>query len=158
MRILPSESERQKVNILKTVPILRDLTTREILEVIPLLHERVYEKGEIIFEEGDQGHGIFVVLNGSVQAKSRREPLNAMAVEIGPGELIGELSLFDEGPRMGTVTAIIRTNLVALFRDEFYALLSRDRNLGAKVLLEISRTLSRRARSLLQQELHAPIL
>jgi CRP/FNR family transcriptional regulator, cyclic AMP receptor protein len=158
MRILPSESERQKVNILKTVPILRDLTAREILEVIPLLHERVYEKGEIIFEEGDQGHGLFVVLTGRVRAQSRREPLKAMAVDIGPGELIGELSLFEEGPRMGTVTAIDRTYLVALFRGEFYSLLSRDRNLGAKVLLEIARTLSRRALRLLQQEAHAPSL
>lgn len=126
--------------------------------MIPLLHERVYEKGEIIFEEGDLGHGIFVILTGSAQAQSRRDPLKAMAVEIGPGELIGELSLFDEGPRMGTVTAINRTYLVALFRGEFYSLLSRDRNLGAKVLLEIARTLSRRARRLLQQEPHAPSL
>ena len=158
MRILVRESERQKVDILKTVPILRELTIREILEVIPLMHERVYEKGEIVFEEGDQGHGIFVVLTGSVRAESKREPLKAMAVEIGPGEIIGELSLFDEGPRMGTVTAINRTYLVALFQGEFYSLLSKDRNLGAKVLLEIARTLSRRARGLLQQERHAPSL
>jgi hypothetical protein len=54
MRILPRESERQKVIILKTLPILRDLTAREIIEVILLLHERVYEKGEIIIEEGDR--------------------------------------------------------------------------------------------------------
>jgi CRP/FNR family cyclic AMP-dependent transcriptional regulator len=158
MRIFKKESERQKVETLKTIPILHELTTREILEVIPLLHERVYEKGEIVFEEGDQGHGIFVVLTGSVRVESRREPLKAMAFELGPGEIIGELSLFDEGPRLGTVTAIDRTYLVALFQGEFYALLTKDRNLGAKVLLEIARTLSRRARGLLEQERHAPSL
>jgi CRP-like cAMP-binding protein len=158
MRILARESEGRKIDILKTVPIFRELSTREILEVIPLLHERVYEKGEIVFEEGDQGHGIFVVLVGCVRAESKREPLKAMAVDIGPGEIVGELSLFDEGTRMGTVTAIDRTYLVALFQGEFYSLLSKDRNLGAKVLLEIARTLSRRARGLLQQERHAPSL
>jgi CRP/FNR family cyclic AMP-dependent transcriptional regulator len=113
MRFFTSESERQKVDGLKAVPILRELSTREILEVIPLLHERVYQKGEIVFEEGDQGHGIFIVLTGGVRAESSHELLKAKAVDIGPGEILGELSLFDEGPRMGTVTAIERTSVVA---------------------------------------------
>ena len=158
MRFFAKASERQKIDALKAIPILCELTTREILEVIPLLHERVYETGEILFEEGDRGHGIFIIVTGGVRAESSRELLKAMAVDIGPGEILGELSLFDEGPRMGTVTAVERTSIVALFRGEFFSLLSSDRNLGAKVLLEIARTLSRRTRELLRQERHAPSL
>jgi hypothetical protein len=45
-----------------------------------------------------------------------------------------------------------------LFQGEFFTLLSRDRNIGAKVLLEIARTLSRRTRELLRHERHAPSL
>jgi CRP-like cAMP-binding protein len=158
MRVGATGRERQKIDALKAIPIFQDLATREILEVIPLLHERVYEKGEIVFEEGDPGHGIFVILAGRVRATSSRELLRALAVDLGPGEILGELSLFAAGPRMGTVTAIEQTSVVALFQGEFFSLLSRNRNIGAKVLLEIARTLSNRARGLLRQERSAPSL
>src|SRR5438046_1548392 len=51
------------------------LNRKEILEVDALLHERVYEKDEIIFEEGDDGHGIFIIISGKVRAVPSHELL-----------------------------------------------------------------------------------
>ena len=142
--------------MLKNIPIFQELTRKEILEVDELLHERAYEKDEIIFEQGDAGHGIFIILSGKVRAKSSRKLLEAAMPEFGPGEILGELSLFDEAPRNATAMAREQTLTVALFHAEFLSLLTKNKSIGVKVLFEISKTMSRRVRRLLLQEAGLP--
>lgn len=152
MRFFGDASPSRKAEMLKSFPLFRQLSRREILEVDGLLHERTYEKGEIIFEEGDAGHGVFVITNGKVRLKSTRKLLETAAPEFGPGDLLGELSLFDEAPRNATAVAIETTAAVALFQAEFSSLLSKNKDIGVKVLTEISKIMSRRIRQLLLQE------
>src|SRR5258706_9053594 len=142
--------------MLKNIPVFHELTRREILEVDQLLHERTYEKTEIIFEEGDAGHGIFIILSGKVRLKSTHKLLESATFEFGPGELLGELTLFDAAPRAATAVAIERTLTVALFQSEFSSLLTRNKDIGVKVLFEISKIMSRRTRRLLSQETGLP--
>ena len=156
MRLFGSDTNAQKVEMLKNIPIFQELTRKELLEVDELLHERVYEQGEIIFEEGESGHGIFIIVSGKVRADPSHKLLKNAVLDFGPGELVGELSLFDQAPRTANVVAVERTVTVALFQAEFYSLLLKNKNVGVKVLVEIARTLSRRARQLLLQERHVP--
>jgi CRP-like cAMP-binding protein len=156
MKFFGADVNAQKVEMLKNIPIFHQLTRNELLEVDQLLHERVYEKGEIIFEEGDPGHGIFIIVSGRLRVNACPEVLKTTMLDFGPGEVVGELSLFDESARMATVVALERTVTVALFQAEFSALLLKNKNIGVKVLIEIARTLSRRARQLLQRELRPP--
>jgi len=158
MRLFGSDINAQKVEMLKNIPIFHALTRTEILEVDELLHERIYEKDEILFEEGDPGHGIFIIVSGKVRADPSHKLLKNEVLDIGPGELVGELSLFDQAPRTAKVIAIERTVTVVLFQAEFYSLLLKNKSVGVKVLVEIARTLSRRARQLLLQERHVPSL
>ena len=158
MRLFGCDTNAQKVEMLKNIPIFHELTRKEILEVDELLHERIYEKDEIIFEEGDSGHGIFVIVSGKLRADPSHKLLKNEVLDFGPGELVGELSLFDQAPRTAKVVAVERTVTVALFQAEFSSLLLKNKSIGAKVLVEIARTLSRRARQLLLQERHVPSL
>ena len=146
----------QRIEMLKNIQVFRELSRKEILEVDLLLHERTYEKDELIFEEGDAGHGIFVIVSGKVRAKSSHKLIEAAGSEFGPGDLLGELALFDEAPRAATAVAMERTLTVALFQAEFSSLIAKNRNIGVKVLLEISKTMSRRTRRLLLQEKSLP--
>jgi len=123
-----------------------------------LLHERVYEKGEIIFEEGDLGHGIFIVVSGKVRADPSHELLKTAVLDFGPGEMLGELSLFEEAPRTTTVVAVERTVMLALFRAEFFLLLTKNTKIGVKVLVKLASTMCRRTRHLLLREEHLPSL
>jgi CRP/FNR family cyclic AMP-dependent transcriptional regulator len=156
MKFFGRDTDARKVEMLKNIPIFHELTRKEILEVDELLHERVYEKDEIIFAQGDPGHGIYIIVSGKVQADPLHEFLKTAVVEFGPGELVGELALFDESPRIATVVAIERTVTVALFQAEFASLLMKNKSIGVKVLVEIARTLSRRTRHLLLHEKHLP--
>jgi CRP-like cAMP-binding protein len=158
MRFFGADMNAQKIEMLKNIPIFHELTHKEILEVDELLHERIYEKDEIIFEEGDPGHGIFIIVSGKLRADPSHKLLKNAVLDFGPGELVGELSLFDQAPRTAKVVAVERTVTVALFQAEFSSLLLKNKNVGVKVLVEIARTLSRRARQLLLQERHVPSL
>jgi len=142
--------------MLRTLDVFRDLTFTEALEVDELLHERVYEKGEMLFEEGDIGHGIFVVVSGKVRVDPSHELLKEAELEFGPGEMLGELTLFEEAPRLASAVAVERTTVVALFRSEFSSLLTRNTKIGVKVLVRLSTTLCRRMRRLLSHESHLP--
>jgi len=156
MKFFGNDPASRRIEMLKNIPVFHELTRKEILEVDELLHERAYEKDEIIFEQGDAGHGIFIILSGKVRAKSSRKLLEAASPEFGPGDMLGELSLFDEAPRNATAVAMERTLTVALFQAEFSSLLTKNKSIGVKVLVEISKTMSRRVRRLLLQETGLP--
>ena len=158
MRFFGKEADNQKIEMLKSIPIFSQLTGKEVLELDELLHERVYEKDEIVFEEGDIGHGIYIVVSGKLKVNLSHESLKTLILEIGPGDLLGELTLFEEAPRTATVVALERTVMVALFQAEFSSLLSKNKSIGVKVLSEIARILIRRARQLALHEQHLPSL
>jgi CRP-like cAMP-binding protein len=158
MNLFGTAADRKSLETLRKLDLFSDLTFREALEIDELLHERVYEKGEIIFEVGDIGHGIFVVVSGRVRVDPSHESLKDAVLEFGPGEMLGELTLFEEAPRFATVVAMERTVMVALLRAEFSSLLTRNTKIGVKVLVRLSSTMCGRVRHLLLGESHLPNL
>jgi CRP/FNR family transcriptional regulator, cyclic AMP receptor protein len=158
MKLFSTPADRKSVELLRQLDLFRDLSFNEALELDELLHERVFEKGEIIFDKGDMGHGIFVVISGKVRVDPSGELFKDAVLEFGPGEMLGELSLFEEAPRFATVVAVQRTVMVALFRAEFSTLLTKNTKIGAKVLVRLCTTICQRFRRLLLREPHSPTL
>lgn len=156
--LFKTASDDQRIKELKAMILFKELNSRELREVDQLLHERTYQKDEIIFDEGDVGLGLFIVVNGRVRASSSLPAFKNVASEFCCGEFFGELSLFDEGLRTARATAIEPARVVALFRTEFFSLLERNRGIAAKILFEISRTVCRRSRRLLVGDKDSPIL
>jgi len=154
-RTAPDEPRIQE---LKELSLFKGLTARELRELDELLHERSYQKEEIIFDEGDTGLGLFIIVNGRVKICSSHSALQQLAPELGPGEFFGELSLFDEAARTARAVAIEPTEVVALFRTEFFSLLERNRSIGSKILFELSRTVCQRSRNLATGTQHPPII
>src|SRR5262245_35166350 len=116
MNLFGRTAKRETVERLRQLDVFRDLSFNEALEMDELLHERVYQKDEVIFEEGDIGHGIFVVVSGKVRVDPSHELLKNAVLEFGPGEMLGELTLFEEAPRFATAVATERTVMIALLR------------------------------------------
>jgi CRP/FNR family transcriptional regulator len=158
MSLFHQSANRKSVETLRQLDVFRDLTFKEALELEELLHERVFEKGEIVFEQGDLGHGIFIVISGKVQVDPSCEFFKGAQLEFGPGDMLGELTLFEEAPRFATVVAMERTVMVGLFRAEFSSLLTKNSKIGVKVLVKVCSTLCQRVRGLLLRERHAPSL
>lgn len=150
--------DAQKIEMLKNIPIFKTLTRNELLEVDELLHERTYGAGEIIFEKGEMGHGIYIILEGRVRVNPCPELPASAILELGRNEMIGEMALFEEIPRLATIVAAEPTKMAALFQFEFSSLLTSNKDIGVKVLVEITRILGRRARQLLIRQKDVPMI
>src|SRR5262245_16724019 len=96
---------------LKELSLFTGLTVRELRELDDLLHERTYQKDEVIFDEGDIGLGLFIIVNGRVKISSSYSALNQLAPEFGRGDFFGELALFDEATRTARAVATEPTQI-----------------------------------------------
>ena len=98
-------------------------------------------KGQVIFKEGDAGDRLFVVISGKLKlgtySNDGRENLLSI---LGPGDMFGELSLFDPGPR--TATAVVDSKLLALAHDQVIGLVKEH----PQVALQLLRRLAQRLR------------
>ena len=101
-------------------------------------------RGQALFSEGDPGDRLYVVLDGKMKlgrtAADGRE--NLLAV-MGPGEMFGELSLFDPGPRTATATAITDTTLRGLGNADLQPWLTDHPEVAGQLLAALARRLRR---------------
>lgn len=75
-------------------------------------------KGQVLFTEGERGDRLYVVEEGKVKlGTTSSDGRDTLLAVVGPGEMIGELSLFDPGPRTATATALTDTVLRGLGHD-----------------------------------------
>lgn len=101
-------------------------------------------RGEVLFREGDDGDRIYVVTSGKVKlgrtAPDGRE--NLLAV-LGPGQMFGELSLFDPGPRSATASAVTDTTLLGLGHADLLPWLTGRPEVARNLLLQLAQRLRR---------------
>ena len=102
-------------NVLREAPLFAALDDGAAAALMASTVEKRLAKGQELFHEGEQGDQMFVVTEGKVKlghtSADGRESLLAI---LGPGELLGELSLFDPGPRTATATALTDATFVAV--------------------------------------------
>ena len=86
---------------LQSVPLFKDLPSRDLKQLASAMNERTYAAGREITTEGESGLGFFVVADGTatvtIDGETRRR--------LGPGDHFGEMALIDGGRRSAQVTA-----------------------------------------------------
>jgi CRP-like cAMP-binding protein len=101
-------------------------------------------RGEVLFHEGDPGDRLYVIVEGKVKlgrtSGDGRENLLAI---LGPGEMFGELSLFDPGPRNATATAVADTVLIGLGNEDLVSWLTGRPEVARQLLSALARRLRR---------------
>ena len=101
-------------------------------------------RGQVLFHEGDPGDRLYVIVEGKVKlgraSGDGRENLLAI---LGPGEMFGELSLFDPGPRNATATAVADTLLLGLGNEDLTTWLSDRPDVARQLLRALARRLRR---------------
>ena len=102
-------------SIIARIPLFEGMSPEEQDELRAMMTQTTLRRGETLFNEGDAGDRLYILLSGKVKlghaSADGRE--NLLAV-LGPGEVVGELTLFDPGPRSTTATAVAPTELLAL--------------------------------------------
>jgi len=119
-----------KIELLRGIPLFADCSKKELQEIARITEERTVESGDVLIREGESGHEVFVVVDGSFEV-SRRDA--GRVAEIGSGDVVGEMALFSNRPRNATVTAVTPAHLVRLLDTDFLALLDRTSHLWLKI-------------------------
>jgi len=139
----PTDSPRLK--LLKNVVLFKDLSMRELDVVDQMFHARHYLADEVIFDEGEEGQGLFVVLSGRVKITLPAD-VDSVLIELGPGAFFGEVALLDQSVRTAQARAIENSEIVALFRTEFYSLLKTHSGIASSISFQLARVLAARLR------------
>ena len=125
-------------------PLFLALDTEAAAALRSSLKERSISKGETLFLDGEPGDTMFLVIEGKLKlgqtSKDGRESLLAV---LGPGEMCGELSLFDPGPRTSTATALTDAIVLSLGQEQLKPWLSGRPELAAALLQALARRLRR---------------
>ena len=108
------------------------------------MHEVSLARGRTLFNEGDPGDRLYVVTAGKIKlgrsAADGRENLLAI---LGRGEMFGELSLFDPGPRTATATAVTDATLIGLGHDDLQPWLTGRPGVAGQLLAALAKRLRR---------------
>lgn len=125
-------------------PLFAALAEAQLETLAGLAHPVALRAGETLITEGDAPGDVYLVLTGRLSATVARVDGGVTIVgEIGPGEVVGEMSVFSDLPRSATVVAIRDTTLLRLPRQRFYDFIVAD----APALLAMSQLLVSRLES-----------
>jgi CRP/FNR family cyclic AMP-dependent transcriptional regulator len=92
-------------------------------------------RGSLIFRQGDPGNALFLIESGAVKISTLSLDGREMVMAVlGPGEVFGELSLFDSGLRSADATALEDTTLLSLSHDVFRPYLERHPGVAVELL------------------------
>lgn len=130
-------------DVVRRAPLFAALDDADVEALRSTMSTTRLARGEVLFKEGQRGDRLYVIGAGKIKlgrsSVDGRE--NLMAI-LGPGEMFGELSLFDPGPRTATATAVADTELIGMGNESLQEFL-RDR---PAVSLALLASLARRLR------------
>jgi CRP/FNR family transcriptional regulator, cyclic AMP receptor protein len=127
--------------------LLKDEDRRELANVVDAIK---LNTGETLFNAGDPGESLFVVRSGSIELYIKDTAGQKIVLTIAEeGNLFGELSLLDSGPRTATAVALTDSELLVLDRDDLLLLFQKRPDAALNMLAAMS-TMTRKADELLR--------
>jgi CRP/FNR family cyclic AMP-dependent transcriptional regulator len=127
-------STKAHLDHLSNVSLFSGCTKKELEKIVRAGDEITMTAGTVIVDQGQTGREAFVVLEGEVSVKRNGRRVTTL----GPGAMVGELSLLDHGPR--TATAVCETDCTLLVIDQrhFRAVLEDVPSMSVKLLAALA--------------------
>jgi CRP/FNR family transcriptional regulator, cyclic AMP receptor protein len=137
----------EKLSVISASPLFEMLSNQELSAVAELSVPRSFAAGETVFEEGELGDSLFVIVSGEVEV-FRLEPSGRARVlaTLQPPEFFGEMSLIDKEYRSATVRARTEAVLLRLTTQHLATFRQTHRDGFTFVVINIARILSARVR------------
>lgn len=111
---------------LKNVPLFADMSDQDLQDLAEAITVEQLEKGQMLFEEGDQGDIAYVIDTGEIEILKISEERQVLLNVLSSGDVFGEMALLDESPRMAGARAAAPTSLLAIKKKTFDDLLDRS--------------------------------
>jgi CRP-like cAMP-binding protein len=141
-----SSPELDRIQFLKTVPFFDRLSNRQLKTVSDIMFERSYDTDESIFEEGQPGAALFLILDGKIAIEIYRETSTTRLAVLESGAFFGEMALLDDTPRSANARALEPTQTLALYRNDLNDLAHRDAKTACQIFRSLAGTIGDRLR------------
>jgi CRP/FNR family transcriptional regulator len=135
-------SSAESVELLTQVPVFEALTPPDLARVADVAVPRAFPAGQVIFREGDASDTCYVVRNG--HARAVRENVDGRTITLahfGPGDIFGELAMFDDERRSATVETLDEVEAVAILGADMRRLLREHPDIAVKLVIGLGRRL-----------------
>lgn len=116
------------LRLMSSVPLLRRLEREDLVALLRNSSKAVFRAGETVFEEGYEGHSMYLVVQGRFEVFSTNAGVDVRLAEITPGEHFGEIAIIASRPRTASVRALedsttLRFTRAAIFSEPRTAML-----------------------------------
>ncbi len=129
--------------VLRGVMLFAGLSDAELEAVAEICKERHLYRGEVLAEQGAPGDEFYVVTDGFLEISIAGDTTSSQVlVNLGKGQIIGEMALIDQGPRSATVRAISVAVVQVIRRVDFEAVCEKNTRIGYIVMKDIAADLS----------------
>ncbi|MBM7783494.1 CRP-like cAMP-binding protein [Tenggerimyces flavus] len=126
-------------DVLRQAPMFSALDDEAASALRDAMQEVRLRRGEALFHEGDAGDRLYVVVDGKLKmGRTSSDGRENLLSVLGPGQMFGELSLFDPGPRSSTVSAVTDATLLALGQEQLMDWLRGRPEVARSLLLQLA--------------------
>lgn len=130
------------VDLLAKVPVFATLELGDLQRIADLAVPRSFASGQVVFREGDASDTCYVVRSGRARAVREHSDGRTIALAtFGPGDIFGELALFEDELRSATIEATEPTDVVAVLGPDMRRLLSEHPEISTRLVIALGRRL-----------------
>jgi len=132
----------ESVTLLGQVPVFETLAPEDLHHVAEVAVPRSFAPHQVIFREGDNSDTCYVVRSG--HARAMREHIDGRTLALahfGPGDIFGELAMFDDESRSATVETLDAVDAIALAGSDMRRLLRQHPDIAVKLVISLGRRL-----------------
>lgn len=130
--------------VIEASALFQGLPSQEIDEIVAIVVEKKYQRGETIFFEGDAGNGFYMVTEGRVKIfKMSLNGKEHILHIFGEGEPFGEVPVFHGQPFPATAEVLVKSTALFFPRDRFVDLVIRTPSIALNMLAVLSMRLRR---------------
>jgi len=127
----------QRTSELAELPLFSECSPRELEHIARLTDLVTFKPGEVLMAEGKIGHECFVLKEGEAVVSMNRHRL----AKLGPGEIVGEMAVALNEPRVATVTARTKVRAFVMTAPAFASILDHCPTVARNVLASVAHRL-----------------
>ena len=138
---MPQTSE-DRAELLGRVPVFAELGADDLGRVAQVAVRRAFEPQQVIFREGDDSDTCYIVRSGHARAtRQHADGRTITLANFGPGDIFGELAMFDDERRSATVEAIDDLDALAILGGDMRRLMYEHAEIAVKLAVALVRRL-----------------
>jgi len=124
--------------LLASIPLFESLTPEDLDHLGSRLEERDVDEGKEIFDKGDPGDAMYIILDGAIEISLGTGKQRVVLASLFQGQYFGELSLLDGAPRSAAASAPKPAKLLALDREDFVEFVRSKPDAALRIMSEIA--------------------